>query len=174
MSLSLNRATLCFENACFGTRIFDFKTRVFADLSPSPACSLEMLLSWETGQNQNQERERERQRGREAERQRDRERERERERERSKKWSGEGEVSSENLRLHRCNLRVHRCTPGLHRRKMKDFLRGPQTRFAASPDHLRTFLDFDWFPKKAASEMCSQKLHPNMPCNTWLHGIRFS
>ena len=25
--------TLCFENACFGTRVFDLKTHVFADLS---------------------------------------------------------------------------------------------------------------------------------------------
>ena len=30
--LFLRIATLCFENACFGTRVFDFKTRVFADL----------------------------------------------------------------------------------------------------------------------------------------------
>ena len=37
-SLILNstkrKAALCFENACFGTRVFDFKTRTFADLRP--------------------------------------------------------------------------------------------------------------------------------------------
>ena len=67
------------------------------------------------------------------------------------------QMSSESV-LHQCKPRVHRCTLGLHGCRTKLLARSPYTLLHPLLTTCRTFLPFDQFPKKPASQALTRAL----------------